>query len=77
MSVRRVASRGNLIRVAVGVVALAVLLAFVIQNSQSVPVHFVVATVRTPLIWALFLSAILGLLIGLVLPYSLRRSRRR
>jgi uncharacterized integral membrane protein len=54
----------------------AVLLAlFFVLNLQSVKVHLLVATVEMPLIIALAIAALLGLLLGWAVP-RLRRSPR-
>jgi uncharacterized integral membrane protein len=55
---------------AIGVVILTAI--FILQNSQKVKVDFIVAETETPLIFALLLAAVLGLVIGLALP-RLRR----
>ena len=55
----------------------AYLVAFVVENNKSVPVHFVFATARVSLIWTILLSLAIGLLAGLLLSQAYRRRRRR
>jgi uncharacterized integral membrane protein len=49
------------------------LLLFFLLNFQQVKVHFLVATVEMPLIIALLIAAVLGLVLGWAVP-RLRRS---
>jgi uncharacterized integral membrane protein len=56
-------------------IAVLLLLILVIQNSQKVEVHFFFADTHTPLIFALLIAAILGALVGWLLP-RFRRSRK-
>lgn len=58
------------------VVAAVLLLIFVIQNSQKVPVDFLFASTETPLFFALLLAGALGALIGWAWPH-VRRDRKR
>ena len=58
----------------IGIVA-ALLLILVIQNSQKVEVHFFFADTHTPLIFALLIAAILGALVGWLLPHLRRRGK--
>lgn len=51
------------------------LLIFVIQNSQSVPVEFLFTETSTPLFFALLVAGALGALIGWAFPH-VRRSRK-
>ena len=53
--------------------AIVLLVIFVVQNAGTVEVHFFFTSTETPLIWALLLTAGLGVLIGLALPYFWRR----
>lgn len=66
---------------AVGVVALVVILIFVAQNSSSVRIHFLMMEGSMPLGVALLLAALLGALlmlaIGTVRILQLRRLARR
>ena len=50
-------------------IALVIIVAiFILQNSKEVSVDFLFATVTAPLIFALLLAALLGLVIGLLMP---------
>jgi uncharacterized integral membrane protein len=61
-------------RWAIGIVVV-LLLILIIQNSQKVEVHFFFADAQIPLIFALVIAAVLGALIGWLLP-RVRRSRK-
>jgi uncharacterized integral membrane protein len=52
----------------VTIVAVIVAAVFILQNSQHVDVKFFFSTTNIPLIFALLLAAVLGLIIGLALP---------
>ena len=58
------------------IVAAVVLLVFVIQNSQEVPVDLLFASTETPLFFALLIAGGLGALIGWAWPH-VRRDRKR
>jgi uncharacterized integral membrane protein len=58
---------------ALGTIVL-LLLIFVGQNAQSVEVNFFFAKTKTPLIFALLIAVVLGIIIGWLVP-RLRRSR--
>ena len=58
---------------AIGAIVL-VLLIFVGQNAQKVEVHFLFAEAHMPLIFALLIAIVLGMLIGWLVP-RVRRSR--
>ena len=47
---------------------------FILQNSKEVEVEFFFATIEAPLIFALLFAALLGFVIGLLLPGRGRRS---
>jgi uncharacterized integral membrane protein len=55
----------------------AFVVAFVIENSKRISVHFVFGTARTRVIWLILLSLALGLIAGLLLPQLGRRRRRK
>jgi uncharacterized integral membrane protein len=55
----------------------AYLVAFVVENNKQVSIHFVLATARISLIWAILLSLAIGVLAGLLLSQLYRRRRRR
>lgn len=50
------------------------LIIFVAQNAQKVEVHFFFATAQTPLVFALLIAVVLGVLVGWLVP-RLRRGR--
>lgn len=58
---------------AVGILVLLALV-FIFQNSQKVQVDFIFATTDTPLIFALLIATILGVVIGWLVP-RVRRHR--
>ena len=59
---------------AIGTIVL-LLLIFVGQNAQKVEVHFFFATADMPLIFALLIAVVLGVLLGWLFP-RLRASRK-
>ncbi len=63
--------------VAVLALVVAYLIAFAVENTTTVPIHWVFGTTRTSFIWALFLTLAFGIVIGLLLPQLYRRRRRR
>jgi uncharacterized integral membrane protein len=56
-------------------IAVVVAIIFIAQNSQSVKVKFLFVDTTTPLIFALLIATLLGVVIGYVLPL-VRRHRR-
>ena len=56
---------------------LAYVISFVLENRNSVHVHFVFVTASLSLIWALLLCLVLGVLAGILLAQLDRRRRRR
>ena len=52
-------------------------IAFVLENRQTVSVHFVFATARVSLIWLPLLALAVGLVGGILLAQLERRRRRR
>lgn len=62
-------------RYALGIAAL-ILAVFVIQNSQTVRVEFLLTQTDTPLIFALLFAGALGALIGWAAPKVRRDSKR-
>jgi uncharacterized integral membrane protein len=52
----------------------AYLIAFVVENSKSIDIHFVFFTAHVSLIWALILAALLGVLLDRLFQ---RRARRK
>ena len=65
--VRRIALVGVL------VLALILLIVFIVQNSDSVSVSFVFFSARISLIWVIFLSAVVGAVIAVVVGRLVRR----
>ena len=60
-------------RTAIALVALLLIVLFVVENAQTVPIHFLVGVVNTSLAWALFVAGVLGVTVGLLAPYVRRR----
>lgn len=56
--------------------AVAYVIAFAIENTTSVPIHWVFGTTHSSLIWVIFVTLALGAIVG-VLAVQLRRRRRR
>jgi uncharacterized integral membrane protein len=56
---------------------LAYMVAFVVANSDNVKVSFVFYSTRTSLIWLILLSAVVGLVGGILLSQLMRRRGRR
>ena len=57
--------------------AIAYGIAFVLENSKHINLHFVFATARVSLVWLILLSIALGMLLGVLLSQLHRRRRRR
>jgi uncharacterized integral membrane protein len=55
----------------------AYIVAFVVENTMQVSIHFVFTTAHISLIWAMLLNLAIGLLAGLLLSQLYRRRRRR
>jgi uncharacterized integral membrane protein len=53
------------------------LIAFIVENSDSVTIHFVFFSARVSLIWALILAAVLGALLDRLVPVYRRRRRTK
>jgi len=53
------------------------LIAFIVENSGTVTVHFVFFTAHVSLIWALILAAVLGALLDRLVPVYRRRKRAK
>ncbi|MDQ4134512.1 MAG: LapA family protein [Actinomycetota bacterium] len=65
----------ELARLALALVVAILFIAFIIDNSDSVPVGFVFFTREPPLIWVLVVTFLLGAIVGYLL--SAARARRR
>jgi len=58
--------------------AVAYLIAFAVENTTSVPIHWVFGTTHGSLVWVIFVSLFLGAVVGLLgARLYRRRSRRR
>lgn len=66
---------GSKVRLVVGSILGIVLVAFVLANTTSVSVNFIVAKVEMPLIIVLVVTAVVGAAIGGLTMRHLRRSR--
>jgi uncharacterized integral membrane protein len=68
-------------RLYLGLIVLALIIAYVIaivlENRTTVPVHFVFVTASTSLIWVILLCLALGVLVGILAAQLDRRRRRR
>jgi uncharacterized integral membrane protein len=66
----------EMVRIGAAVVALILLIAFVLDNSQTVKVGFVLFSRQISLIWVLLIAAILGALVDRLV-ILLRRRRKK
>jgi uncharacterized integral membrane protein len=64
------------IRLALVLLAITYVVAFIVQNSDRIKIDFVFANTKVQLIWALLLVLALGILFGVLLS-QLYRNRRR
>ena len=53
------------------------LIAFIVENSQTVEVHFVFWTAHVSLIWALLIAAVLGIALERLVIYRRRQQRQK
>jgi uncharacterized integral membrane protein len=68
----------EIVRLVVFGLALVLLIAFVVGNSNDVKVNFVFFHTSTSLIWVILVSAVLGLLVDrLIIALGKRRQKRR
>ncbi len=67
----------EIVRIVAAVVALALLIAFVLDNSQTVRVGFVFFNANVSLIWVLIIAAFLGALVDRLVILMGQRRRRR
>jgi len=67
----------EVVRIVAAVVALALLIAFVLDNSQTVRVGFVFFNANVSLIWVLIITAFLGALVDRLVILMGQRRRRR
>jgi len=75
-SASRKRERRDMTRVVAGIVLVALLVAFVVANTNTVKVHFVLFTANVELIWVLLITALLGGVVGRLLQWKLAKSRR-
>lgn len=59
------------------VLVVAYVIAFIVENSHQVSIHWVFGTTQGSLIFVILVSLGIGLLVGLLLPPLYRRRRRR
>ena len=57
--------------------AVAYLIAFAVENTTSVPIHWVFGTTHSSVIWVIFVSLALGLIVGVLAVHLNGRRRRR
>jgi uncharacterized integral membrane protein len=68
----------DIVRLVVFAVGLVLLIAFVVGNSTTVKVNFVVFSTRASLIWVILISAVLGVFVDrLAIAIARRRKARR
>jgi uncharacterized integral membrane protein len=68
---------GEIARLVGLAIVVALLIAFIVENSGEVTVHFVFFTAHVSLIWALILAAVLGALADRLVPMYRRRRKAR
>jgi uncharacterized integral membrane protein len=73
---KRRRSNREVARLVVAGLGLVLLIAFVLDNSQTVSVGFVVFTTHLSLIWVLLIAALLGALVDRLVIYLSQRRRR-
>ena len=64
-------------RIVVLAIVVAYVIAFIIENSKHVSVHFVFSTTRVSIVWLILLSLALGAIGGILLAQLDRRRRAR
>ena len=64
------------ISAAIWAIILVALIVFIFQNWETVPFKFLFWNFNTKLSWALLLATILGIVIGVVVPFAIRRRRK-
>ncbi len=67
----------DMARLVGALIAVVILVAFIVDNSQTVKVGFVFFHADMSLIWALIIAAVLGIIIDRLVIYRGRRRRRR
>ena len=76
-SVKEKRDVGEIARLVGLAVVVALLIAFIVENSGEVTVHFVFFTAHVSLIWALILAAVLGALADRLVPAYRRRRKAK
>ena len=71
----RSARRRRAVRLTIAAVLVALVITFVVRNSQSVSVNFVFATRHPRLIWVITSCFLIGVVVGFVASGPARRSR--
>ncbi len=66
-----------LVRLVPGLIVLALFVVFAVENGRTVRVRFLFWQVNTSLSWALLVAGLLGLILGLMLPWLRRFFRSR
>ncbi|HET8521979.1 MAG TPA: LapA family protein [Thermomicrobiales bacterium] len=66
-------SRWTTARYVINAIIIILLIVFIVDNYNDVPVHFVFWTVTVQLAWALVIAALLGLVAGWLLRHMWRR----
>ncbi len=61
----------------IGAVMLAIFIIFILQNMASVNVNFLVFEISMPRALLLSLTLLIGVLIGIFLPFELQRKRKK
>jgi uncharacterized integral membrane protein len=56
--------------------AVAYVVAFGVKNTGDVSIHWIFGTTRSSLIWVIFLSLVLGAIVGVLVSHLGRRRRR-
>lgn len=72
--VERRVENGTKVRIAAALVLLALLVAFVLDNTDSVTVGFVFTDRRVPLIFVLLVTAVVGALIDRIVTWARHRA---
>jgi uncharacterized integral membrane protein len=59
------------------VLVAAYLIAFIIKNSRTVKIHWVLGTSNSSVIWLIVVNLLIGLVAGVLISHLYRRRRRR
>lgn len=77
MTVREKRDLGEIARFIALAVVVGLLIAFIVENSGKVTVHFVFFSAHVSLVWALILAAVLGALADRLVPMYRRRRKAK